>query len=155
MRRVKLKSGEDIDLWSARDALVLKCLARVLGSRLPLSPRCCHLKGHGGAKGAVREVLARLAESRFVLKTDIRRYYDSIDHERLLERLERRIGDRFVLNLLVQYLRRTSERGGIFHDYRRGIPLGAALSPVIGAFFLSELDQALERQGLFYIRYMG
>ncbi len=45
-----------------------------------------------------------------------------------------------------------SERGGVFYDYRRGIPLGAALSPVIGAFFLSELDQALERQGL--LRFM-
>ncbi|MGH2669822.1 MAG: reverse transcriptase domain-containing protein, partial [bacterium] len=154
LRRITLQGGEEIDLWCARDALVLKCLALVLGRRLPLSRRCCHLKGHGGAKGAVRSVLAALAQSRFVLKTDVRRYYDSIDHQLLLERLQRLIGDRFVLNLLTQDLMRTSERGGIFRDYRRGIPLGAALSPVIGAFFLTELDRAFERRGLFYLRFM-
>lgn len=154
LRRVTIQGGEEIDLWSARDALVLKCMALVLGSRLPLSRRCCHLKGHGGAKWAVREILTQLTQSRFVLKTDVRQYYASIDHHLLLERLQRLIGDRFVLNLLTQYLMRTSERGGIFYDYRRGIPLGAALSPVIGAFFLTELDRALERQGLFYLRFM-
>ena len=53
LSRVTIKGGEEIDLWSASDALVLKCLALVLGKRLPLSRLCCHLKGHGGAKGAV------------------------------------------------------------------------------------------------------
>jgi RNA-directed DNA polymerase len=81
----------------------LKCLALVLAKRLPLSRRCCHLKGHGGAKGAVRRVLAHLKENRFVLKTDVHLYYDSIHHPLLLDRLARVIKDRFVLNLLAQY----------------------------------------------------
>ena len=46
--------GEEIDLWSARDALVLKALAIVLAKHLPVSTRCTHVKGHGGAKAAVR-----------------------------------------------------------------------------------------------------
>ena len=48
LSRITLKDGDDTDLWSARDALVLKALAIVLAKHLPVSQRCTHLKGHGG-----------------------------------------------------------------------------------------------------------
>ena len=108
--RITLKDGEDTDLWSARDALVLKALAIVLAEHLPISPRCTHIKGHGGAKYAVREVRDHLPDNRFVLRTDVKSYYASIDHLMLLDQLAVHIKDRRVLNLLGQYLRRTSGR---------------------------------------------
>ncbi len=43
-------------------------------------------------------------------------------------------------NLLGQYLRRSSERSGVFWDYQRRISLGCLLSPLMGAFFLKRLD---------------
>ncbi len=43
-------------------------------------------------------------------------------------------------NLLGQYPRRSSERGGVFWDYERGISLGCPLSPLMGAFFLKRPD---------------
>ena len=64
------------------------------------------------------------------------------------------ITDEPLLNLITQYLRRTAERGGLFWDHRQGISLGCPLSPVIGAFFLLELDDQLDRTGLFWRRYM-
>ncbi len=60
LRRITLKDGSQIDLWPPRDVLLLKCLAWVLGQRLGLSKRCTHLKGHGGAKAAVKTVQERL-----------------------------------------------------------------------------------------------
>ena len=51
--RITTLDGEEVDLWSARDALVLKALTIVLAKQLPVSTRCTHVKGHGGAK-AVR-----------------------------------------------------------------------------------------------------
>ncbi len=54
LTRITLKDGEEIDLWSARDALVLKALAIVLAKHLPVSARCTHVKDHGGAKAAPR-----------------------------------------------------------------------------------------------------
>ena len=59
-----------------------------------------------------------------------------------------------MLHLIEQYLQRTAERGGQFWESERGIPLGSPLSPILGAFFLAELDQRLERTGLFYVRFM-
>ena len=111
LSRVTLRNDEELDLWSARDALVLKALALVLSKHLPLSRRCTHLKGHGGAKYAVREVRDHLPANRFVLKTDVKSYYASVDHLVLLGQLALHIKDWRVLNLLSQYLRRTSERG--------------------------------------------
>jgi hypothetical protein len=150
----KLKDGEAVDLWSARDALVLKALTIVLAKHLPVSTRCTHVKGHGGAKAAVRQVMANLPCNRFVLGTDVKAYYASIDHFILLDRLAEYVKDRRVLNLLRQYLRRTAERAGEFWDYGKGISLGCPLSPLIGAFFLKRLDERMERSGLFYVRFM-
>ena len=89
-----------------------------------------------------------------MIRTDVKSYYASIDHQYLIERLSRVIQDRRVLNLVQQYLGRTAERGGLFWESDRGIPLGSPLSPILGAFFLTELDQQLERTGLFYVRFM-
>ncbi len=154
LSRVELADGEEIDLWSARDALVLKALAMVLARHLPVSRSCTHVKGHGGAKAAVREVVAKLADNRFVLKTDVKSYYASIDHHLLLDRMAAHIRDKAVLNLIGQYLRRTAERGGEFWDFDKGISLGCPLSPLIGAFFLDDLDRRMASLGLFYVRFM-
>ncbi len=99
LTRITLKDGEEIDLWSARDALVLKALAIVLAKHLPVSPRCTHVKGHGGAKAAVRQMMRHLPANRFVLRTDVKSYYASIDHFLLLDQLAEYVKDRRVLNL--------------------------------------------------------
>ena len=142
LQRVALVIGEEVDLWSACDSLVMKMLAMALPQYLPLSNHCMHLKGHGGSKDAVRTVMARLSHTPFMLKTDVQSYYASIDHQLLLDRLSAYITDRRVMNLIGQYLLRCAERGGLFWEHKQGIALGCSLSPIIGAFFLSELDAA-------------
>ena len=82
------------------------------------------------------------------------RYYASIDHVKLLDRLAVVIPERDVLNLVGQMCGRVAEGGGFYHEFRRGIPLGCPLSPLLGAFFLAELDARLEATGLFFVRYM-
>ena len=84
----------------------------------------------------------------------MRSYYASIDHPLLLDWLAAHISDRQVLHIIGQYLRRCAERGGLYWDHRQGIALGSPLSPILGAFFLKEVDDALERLGLFSVRYM-
>ncbi len=154
LNRTTLESGEEVDLFSARDALLFKALSLVLVERLSFSKNCTNLKGNGGGKAAVRRVWRHLKRHRFVLRTDVESYYVSLDHQCLIERMARVIRDRRVMNLMEQYLQRTAERGGLFWESERGIPLGCPLSPIIGAFFLTELDQRLEKTGLFYIRFM-
>ncbi len=105
-------------------------------------------------RAAVRQVWAGLAENRFVLRTDVKSYYASIDHLLLLDQPAALIKDRRMLNLLGQFLRRTAERGGVFWDYRLGISLGCPLSPLMGALFLKCLDERMEKSELISARFM-
>ena len=154
LSRTTLANGEDVDLWSARDALVMKALTIVLQPVLPFSIRCTHLKGHGGLKGTVRQVRGQLGSHPFVFKTDVQSYYASIDHHRLLDILARHIPDLNILSLVGQYLKRRAERGGWVWEYRQGIPLGCPLSPLLGAVLLTSLDEQISQEGVSYVRYM-
>lgn len=152
--RVEMRDGSHVDVWTSRDALVIKALTLCLATILPASTRCTHIKGNGGAKEAIRQVAEHLPTNSFALRTDIKSYYASIDHHRLLDRLEGHISDRSVMNLLGQYLRRCICDGGNFIDTERGISLGCPLSPLMAAFYLHELDQQFEQSDLFYVRFM-
>lgn len=158
LTRVTLATGNDIDLWAARDALVLKCLTLVLSQHLPRSPQCFHLKTEGeqkkGVKAARDSIQTAIADHRFVLRTDVKSYYASISHQRLLADLTLQIQDKRLLNLLAQYLSRSAERGGLFWSYKRGIPLACSLSPLLGGFFLYGLDTAMTHSNVFYLQYM-
>ncbi len=96
-------------------------------------------------------MMAALSDNRFVMRTDVKSYYASIGHVALMDRLARHIHDRSIFNLLGQYMRRTAERGGCFHDHERGISLGC---PLKGAFFLHEPDGRMERTRLIHVRFM-
>jgi RNA-directed DNA polymerase len=96
--------GESIHLWSSQDALVLKMLAMALPDALALSPHCTHIKGHGGLKATVSALHAALPDYRYVMKTDVKGYYKSIDHTILLKHLVKDIADPFIWRLLVQFV---------------------------------------------------
>jgi RNA-directed DNA polymerase len=63
-KKVTLSCGETIAMWSSIDSLVIKVLTGILQDKLNpyLSESCYHLKGHGGLKGAVRDVMDKLPE---------------------------------------------------------------------------------------------
>lgn len=138
------------------DRAVLKALTARLAHVLPSSPACTHLRGHGGLKATIRRVREALPQYRHVCRTDVKSYYASIDHDKLLDQLAPYVPDRNVMNLLVQYMRRTEEYGGTFRDITRGIPGGCTLSPLMGAFHLHAMDVAMTTRHTkcFYIRYM-
>ena len=122
----------------------------LLAEVLPISPACTHVKGHGGLKSAVRRVYGQLPNYRFVPRTDVKEYYASIDHFLLMEQLAEHVKDRFILNLLWQYLNRLVEGDGYYREVQRGISRGCPLNPLIGAFYLSSLDAQFQQDGLFY-----
>jgi len=154
-RRLRVEH-EVLEIWSARDAVVLKAIAIVVASKLlpQLSMKCYHLEGRGGSKGAVRYIAtARMANS-FVFRTDVKSYYASIDHEILIGILAAHVADASVLDLLTQYIRHPIYEGGLYEDVERGISLGCPLSPLMGALYLKRLDERIEAMGLIYARFM-
>jgi RNA-directed DNA polymerase len=147
--------GESLHLWSSKDALVLKMLAMALPEALALSSLCTHIKGHGGLKATVNDLHAALPDYRYVMKTDVKGYFESIDHTILLRQLDNDITDPFIWRLLVQFVKRSVERGGTFKSIHCGISIGCSLSPVIAAYYLKASDKQVEGDPrYFYRRYM-
>ena len=154
--RRPLANGELIDVYTACDALVIKTLALILETILMpfLSLYCYHLKGRGGLKGAIRKVADSMGEYTFVFRTDVKSYYDSIDHHILIAQLGEFVKDVRIIGFVWKYLNRLVEYNGIFREVKQGIPMGSSLSPLLGAFYLRGLDMRLAVPGVFYARYM-
>ena len=87
----------------------------------------------------------------YVLKADIKHYFDSVDHERLLEIIRRKIKDRNVIWLIKQILDNfESQING------KGMPLGNLTSQFFANVYLNELDQFVKNKlkAKYYIRYV-
>jgi hypothetical protein len=128
---------------------------RLLQDRLEpvLSPRCTHVKGHGGVKGTVKGLVKHIGAFRFMARFDIASYYDSIQHRTLLDLLDK-VGVEESLRALVrQYLEAPD-----LNRTRRGMVAGGSLSPLLGALYLLPLDDVMQglaaKNGIYYLRFM-
>lgn len=107
-----------------------------------------------GCKDALREVDRLLSEGHvFVVDADLRRYFDSIPHERLMDRVEARISDGRLLGLLRSYLAQDIFDGMQSWTPTGGTPQGAVISPLLGNLYLHALDVHLEERGHRLVRY--
>jgi hypothetical protein len=147
--------GETRDVWAARDAVVLKALAIVLGEYLTprLPPTIYHLAGRGGIKGALRQVMGHLTSTSHVMRSDVQSYYASIDHCLLYQHVCAVIPDQRLHALLWDALRCTVCDGGSYREVRRGISRSSPLSPLLGALYLTPLDEAIATSPVRYVRY--
>jgi RNA-directed DNA polymerase len=127
---------------------------RLLGSILPISPRCTHVRGHGGLKQSVVNVQRHLHRYQYVCKTDAKSFYESIDQYRLMDMINDSVQDRNLRYYLYQVIHRCVEFGGEFRDIEDGISRGCPISPSLGALYLSSLDNHFANKGVYYIRYM-
>jgi group II intron reverse transcriptase/maturase len=98
---------------------------------------------------------AGLARKRvsWVLDADIRSFFDRVCHDKLMGRLEKRIGDKRMLGLIRRYLDAGIMANGVVMERYEGVPQGGPLSPLLANVFLDEVDQELEKRGVAFVRY--
>jgi group II intron reverse transcriptase/maturase len=89
----------------------------------------------------------------WVVDIDITKFFDHVNHDILMGRIAPAIGDRRVLHLIGNYLRRGAMVDGLVEASVEGTPQGGPLSPLLANIYLDALDQELERRGHRFCRY--
>ena len=107
-----------------------------------------------GCKDALRRVVELLKKGHlWVVDADLKGYFDSIPHDRLMDDVHKRIADGRVLDLIEGYLTQS-----VLEDTKRwtpetGTPQGAVISPLLANVYLHPVDEAMKRAGCEMVRY--
>ena len=106
------------------------------------------------AHQAILQASTFVAEGKeWVVDIDLENFFDTINHDRLMHRLRKGIGDKRLLRLINGYLQTGIMTGGLIEQRTAGTPQGSPLSPLLSNIVLDELDKELERRGHSFCRY--
>ncbi len=107
-----------------------------------------------GCKDALREVDRLLKEGfSYVVDADLKSYFDTIPHDRLLEHVETKVSDTRILDLLKGFLSQNIMENMETWTPVSGTPQGAVISPLLANIYLHPLDEMLNGSGIHMIRY--
>lgn len=160
VKRVEIPKGpgqtRPLGIPAVKDRIVQTALKRVIE---PIFEREFHDASYGfrpgrGCKDALREVDRLLKAGHIhVVDADLKGYFDSIPHDRLLARVEERVSDGRVLDLIRAYLSQDVMNGLERWTPTGGTPQGAVISPLLANLYLHPLDILMVTQGYRMVRY--
>jgi group II intron reverse transcriptase/maturase len=90
---------------------------------------------------------------RYIVDIDPAKFFDRVNHDRLMARLATRVKDKRVLRLIRSFLTSGVMIGGLEEPTEEGTPQGGPISPLLSNIVLDELDKELEKRGLCFVRY--
>jgi Reverse transcriptase (RNA-dependent DNA polymerase) len=90
---------------------------------------------------------------RFVVDIDLAKFFDRVNHDRLMATVAARVADRRLLRLIRSFLAAGVLDNGLFETSEEGTPQGGPFSPLLSNLVLDELDRELERRGHRFVRY--
>ena len=108
--------------------------------------RDCHL--------AMSKVLEYLNEGyEWIVDLDIEKYFDTVNHDKLISTLRERVNDSLTLSLIRKFLRAGIMDKGLVSSNTKGMPQGGPLSPILSNIYLDKFDKEIEQRGLKFVRY--
>jgi len=160
VRRIEIPKPDGgvrlLGIPTVTDRLIQQAIAQVL-SRLYDSSFSDHSYGFRpgrSAHDAVRKAKGYIREGyRWTVDMDLEKFFDKVNHDRLMSTLAKRIDDKPLLKLIRKYLQSGVLINGIVLDTNEGTPQGGPLSPLLSNIVLDELDIELEQRGHKFVRY--
>lgn len=158
-RQLIPKSGggmRELGIPTVLDRFVQQLLLQVLQ---PIFDPTFSEHSHGfrpgrGAHGAVRKAQQYVQEGRrWVVDVDLEKFFDRVNHDVLMGKLQDRIGDSRMLGLIRRYLEAGVMANGVVVERHEGTPQGGPLSPLLANVLLDEVDEELERRAHCFVRY--
>ena len=106
------------------------------------------------AQQAIRRVKEYAEQGyRYAVSVDPSKYFDTLNHELLMNLLHRKIQDMRVLRLIRKYLKSGVMENGVICKTEEGSPQGGPLSPLLANIYLNEFDWGMKRRGVKHVRY--
>ena len=150
------KEKRPLGIPTVRDRVAQTALRSVLE---PIFERDFARRSYGfrpgrGCKDALRRVDALLKQGyHFVVDADLKSYFDTIEHEHLMDRLRTKVSDRAILALVDAYLTQGILDSAQSWTPDRGTPQGAVVSPLLSNIYLDPLDHLMASAGFQMVRY--
>lgn len=141
---------------AVKDRVVQQAVAQVLSAMYDehFSEHSYGFRPNRSAKGAINEALLHLNEGyEWVVDLDIEKFFDKVNHDKLISIIRERVKDDVTLNLLRKILQAGVLEGGLVSPSEEGMPQGGPLSPVMSNIYLDKFDKELENRGLRFVRY--
>ena len=103
---------------------------------------------------AMNKVLEYLNEGfEWVIDLDIEKYFDTVNHDKLISILREKVNDSHTLHLIRKFLQAGVMENGVVISSTIGTPQGGPLSPILSNIYLDKFDKELEMRGLHFVRY--
>ena len=138
------------------DRVVQQAIARVLTIEYdPLfSEHSYGFRPNRDCHKAMAEALMYLNEGRtWIIDFDIEKYFDTVNHDKLISILRENTNDAVILHLIRAFLKAGVMDEGLVSPTEEGVPQGGPLSPVLSNVYLDKLDKELEARDLAFVRY--
>ena len=138
------------------DRFVQQAVLQVLQRRWDqtFSPHSYGFRPGRSAHQAVAQAQQYIAEGYdWVVDLDLEKFFDRVNHDKLMGRLAQRVEDRRLLRLIRAFLNAGVMEDGLVSPSVDGTPQGGPLSPLLSNLVLDDLDRELERRGLRFVRY--
>jgi len=138
------------------DRLVQQAFLQVLTPILDptFSPNSYGFRPGKSAHDALAAAKAHVAEGyTTVVDIDLEKFFDRVNHDVLMNRLGRHVGDKRMLRIIGRFLRAGLMQNGVCTNREEGTPQGGPLSPILANLMLDDLDKELEKRGHRFCRY--
>lgn len=156
IRKPKGDGYRQLGIPTVRDRLVQQAIAQQLQKRYEqsFSENSYGFRPKRNAHQALSKAAKYVTEGkRYVVDLDLEKFFDEVNHHRLMWLLSTRISDKRVLWIINQFLKTGILQDGLTQQRTKGTPQGSPLSPLLSNIVLDELDQELSRRGISYVRY--
>lgn len=141
---------------TAVDRVIQQAVAQVLSQIYDssFSENSYGFRPNRSAHDAIDKVLEYLNEGyEWVIDLDIEKYFDTVNHDKLISILREKVNDKTTLHLIRSFLRAGVMENGLTSPTEIGVPQGGPLSPILSNIYLDKFDKELEERGLRFVRY--
>jgi len=138
------------------DRLIQQAISQILSMEYDrtFSDNSYGFRPNRSAHDAVRKAKGYMKEGyRWVVDMDLEKFFDKVNHDRLMATLAKRIHDKSLLKLIRKFLQSGVMINGVVSSTGEGTPQGGPLSPLLSNIVLDELDKELEKRGHKFVRY--